>query len=288
MKTIVVLTDFTEKANHAAEYAFRLAEDLKAQLLLYNTYYLPQAFVAESGAMESDEEHNVYKEQSMQKLSTLAAQLERKYRRNMNSHIPSISFETGDGTFEENLRRVQFKSEILMIVMGDQGSGGFFNNLVFGRETEQTLKNARYPVLLVPEGVHYHSFKKIALALNTSDDATANALNYVTEVARHFYAEVILLHVSPQNGDDEDSDKLLKNFNKIYETINYENITFRNISENKVASALLHYSKLNEVGMICLINKHHAFYEYLTHKSVIKQMMEHQNLPLLIIPGEEK
>jgi len=42
MKTILVLTDFSINADHAAHYALKLAQRIGANLLLCNMYELPQ------------------------------------------------------------------------------------------------------------------------------------------------------------------------------------------------------------------------------------------------------
>lgn len=39
MKTILMLTDFSENANHAAKTAAKLTKSLRSDILLYNTYY---------------------------------------------------------------------------------------------------------------------------------------------------------------------------------------------------------------------------------------------------------
>lgn len=40
-KIILVLTDFTNSALNAADYALFLASQLKTKLLLYHSYYIP-------------------------------------------------------------------------------------------------------------------------------------------------------------------------------------------------------------------------------------------------------
>ena len=42
MKTILVLTDFSKKAEHAAEFAFAIAEKTNAEIILYHSFPIPQ------------------------------------------------------------------------------------------------------------------------------------------------------------------------------------------------------------------------------------------------------
>ncbi|QNK62427.1 universal stress protein [Pedobacter sp. PAMC26386] len=41
MKTITVLTDFSERAENAARYALHLAQHLQANIILYHSFLVP-------------------------------------------------------------------------------------------------------------------------------------------------------------------------------------------------------------------------------------------------------
>ena len=41
MKTILVPTDFSEEARNAAEYAVKLAKEVKAKVILFHTFQVP-------------------------------------------------------------------------------------------------------------------------------------------------------------------------------------------------------------------------------------------------------
>ncbi|MDO3628160.1 hypothetical protein [Mucilaginibacter sp. BT774] len=43
MKTIAILTDFSERAENAANYAYRLAQSLQADIILYDSFLVPSA-----------------------------------------------------------------------------------------------------------------------------------------------------------------------------------------------------------------------------------------------------
>lgn len=285
MKTILVLTDFTQKGNHAAEYAFRLAEDLNCSILLFNTVYVPQAYVIESGAIHSEDDFNAAITESMKKLEALADHLNHKFHRAKEKSNPVIHYNTGSGTFEENLVDVQNYNELEMIIMGDRSAETLFASMVFGTETSKTLRKARVPVLLVPEDLSFHSPKRIALAINALDEATVSAVRYVTSIARVYKAEMLLIHVSSSNTGDEKSEKLLRNFNRLYDSLDYDNVTFQDIGENNVSSALLKYASSYNIEIVALINRHYSFYESLLHKSTIKQLMSYHKLPLMVLPG---
>ncbi len=287
MKTILVLTDFTDRAGHAADFAFRMAEDLNANLLLYNCFTVPQAYVVEGGAFQNyEDDYAAFERKSNARLESEKSRLKNKMHRSGNENIPEITYENELGSLADNLPKIQGRKHLWMIVMGDKSKESFFNHLVYGSETSQILKHARCPVMMVPEASHYHFFKKIALAATSFTGVDLKALDFLAEFAKPYKSEIIITHVSPSKSSKEESEKQLNDFRVTQSRINYEKISFHVIREDDVAGGLMKFSKLFDIGIVALVNRKHAPFEQMFHESNIKKMMEFHKIPVLVFPQE--
>ncbi|WEA01604.1 hypothetical protein [Mucilaginibacter sp. SJ] len=75
MKTILMLTDFSINANHAAKTAAKALRNLNADILLYNTYYDHPILPTYAGGPWVVEEFVFRKDESAAQLGQLAIQL---------------------------------------------------------------------------------------------------------------------------------------------------------------------------------------------------------------------
>jgi nucleotide-binding universal stress UspA family protein len=78
MKTILVLTDFTIRADHAAHYALKLAQKIKANLLLCNVYPAAPVRPVTTHTAWTSISHESFEEDSISDLSELAGRLNKQ------------------------------------------------------------------------------------------------------------------------------------------------------------------------------------------------------------------
>src|ERR1700733_13210547 len=122
MKTLLVATDFSANARHAAEYGYRLATQLKANLVLCNAFTVP-AEVPESGmvAWPMMEYEEMLKD-SEGELRALRTSLERE--NNDTGFRPSIQCENEVGTMPAVVNDIVANQNIQMVVMATHGNNG--------------------------------------------------------------------------------------------------------------------------------------------------------------------
>lgn len=146
-KTILVLTDFTNSALNAADYALLLAVQLKTNIILFHSYFISvsefeSSQITDYALLAQISRSNLEKEKNRLNLAVKTAE---------DSFIPRIDYLSEGGGIVENVCSIiDEKKDILMLVMS-----GFkaHNNddILFGTEITAVVRKARCPVVIVPE-----------------------------------------------------------------------------------------------------------------------------------------
>lgn len=95
MKKILVLTDYTDNANHAAVVAVPLCSKLKANILLFNTF-VSQPVLSEFGGTPYAVEQMIWVDESKGKITYLKENLEK-----LAAKIPSGEHRPGVACLRE-------------------------------------------------------------------------------------------------------------------------------------------------------------------------------------------
>jgi nucleotide-binding universal stress UspA family protein len=146
-RSILVLTDFSRSAKIAADYGAHLAEQLNADLLLFNSFLIPDAGF---DSWPSGDRAPLL-QQSQNCLETEVARLHAVLRDTETKFQPKIESISNEGTIAENVCAIiKDKQNILMVVMGGcKATGG--DNILLGIEVTEVLNKVKCPTLIVPE-----------------------------------------------------------------------------------------------------------------------------------------
>src|SRR5476651_2914619 len=117
MKTILVMTDFSVRADHAAHYALKLAQKVKANLLLCNVFlgatYGPGT--AEPLGLYPDD-YRTYEEGSITELAELANRLNRQLNTEPaeGEYRPAIRYACKSGPVADAINDIALSNHVLM------------------------------------------------------------------------------------------------------------------------------------------------------------------------------
>ncbi|MFT4156245.1 universal stress protein [Parafilimonas sp.] len=153
MKKIIAPTDFSSASYNACLYAAKMAEDLKAELILMHVMELPVAVA------EYPVSNDVYAGLAMQKE---LEGLENNLRAATNNSI-HIEPKNILGFVDNEIKELCNEEQPFAVVMGTH-SYDMLDRFFIGSTTLHTVKNVRCPVLVIPSDVTYKPIKKIALA----------------------------------------------------------------------------------------------------------------------------
>ena len=145
VNTIMILTELDKSAKIAAEYALTLAQELKTNILLYNS------FILQSSPFEHmpDDANTKIIKSSYDYLEKEVKRLQGILRSNKLPFCPDIFYLSEEGEMAFNIANIIKNEHIIMIVKG--GRFDHDEDDLLGRSFQDILKKVRLPILIVPE-----------------------------------------------------------------------------------------------------------------------------------------
>ena len=284
MKNILVLTDFSIRAQYAAEFAMQLAMKLEANILLCHAMDIvengpiaaPVAWPI-AGQME-------LKQDSLIELKNIGASLTASILKESDPQAfkPAMSYINEFGKLSEVAQKVLREKSVDMIVMGAHRSSGLAR-FIFGSHTHDLLDNINCPVMLIPECLPYKKIRSMAYAtdLTFSD---LKVIDYLSSISIAFNAEILVSHISPYGMSEIEPDNVIQHPVCENLTTDHPKVYYTSIKGSNVTKKLLEITASGNADLLVLVHKRYTFFESLFHSSVSKQLASNSKVPLLILP----
>jgi len=284
MKTILVLTDFSKSSKHAAEYAVYIALNIKAKVVLYNSYYVPQVAPVESGMYQAYyADYQVYAEESMARLKVEASALKSKFELIGIKELPEIECKNDLGVIGDNISQASGMDSIWMIVMGDKHNESFMSRFVFGSDSKHIIAHAKSPLLIVPQEASLKPFKRIVFAYPLLEAENLKCIEFLVELGSSFNSDIEVVHVFDE-AKWKIEQQYLDYFNSVKNNIEYDKLNYHKIKEDDVPGAIEHFAEAIDSSLIAMIYRKYPFFEQIFHKSTVDKVIGYHKFPLLIFP----
>jgi len=277
MKKILVLTDFSKKAENAARYAVRLAQHFTTDIILYHSFEKVQALnVPESGAWLY-EDFTMMQNEGLEELKKLQHELHQHIK--PGGYVPEISLLNEAGyNLGLNVKQLAVAENIDLIVTGSK-SGGTLSHLINGSDTSSVMDDAPCPVLFVPANYRYHQLKTIVFANDLMADYQ-KATRFLTKLANTEGAEIIVTHFTDK--DDMIADSYMVG---IKENINYSKLSVITFPRKNITSQLNEFAEDVNASLIAMVHHKHYLMEELFVGSNSKTIIKDNHVPVLVFPG---
>jgi nucleotide-binding universal stress UspA family protein len=284
MRTILVLTDFTTKDDHAAHYALRLAQKIKANILLCNVYPQIEASMAAGNSAYVNEIYDTLEEQSKNDLSELAGRLKSQLKNLTDSWFkPTIQQCSKGGPLTTAINEIVESRNVLMAVIAAHSNDDFltFINVDHAR---QIIENANCPVLVLPYQVPFKGFNKIAFASDL-DQHNADVLNSLCGMGKYFDSEILVTHVGNVPLGPVTENYILKRLIKQEPGETGCSIQYRSVQNKSVTEGLNWLAADTDIDLMVLVHHKRNFFQKLFEKSVTKKLADHLTKPMLVFPA---
>jgi len=178
MKSIVIPVNFSACSGNAARYAADLAQTIRADLCLVHVIEIP---ITSADMVMTEALYEEMVESSNNSLKELRFELQKHTN---NTIRVEIKIEVGSvtGKMKELCQEIQPYA----IVLG--ASGPTFEKFLTGSPVASLLHSLNYPVLVVPEGVSFHQFRRVLLACDLDDigSGTPMSLPLLKDLQKYF------------------------------------------------------------------------------------------------------
>lgn len=284
MKTILILTDFSENAACAAETGLTLSGKLHTDLLLFNTFIDYGALPYEAGGGwdihgYSRREHRSLKQldaqlEGLQSLATQTGTGDRK---------PSINVRAANSDLGMEVAEIIRQNDIELVVMGSRTH--FPDDPLPGSDTGAVIKNANCPVLVVPAKTNLMKIRKVLFATDF-DEAGIEAIHYLMKLGRLFNYQIEVIHVN-KPGERQINPKAASFKQQLYQ-LEYQGLSYHELNGKDLITRM--NRELNESGpaILAMLHHHLPLISRLFKRSKTKSALDRQRVPLLIFPPGAK
>jgi nucleotide-binding universal stress UspA family protein len=276
MKTILVLTDLSKKSENAAVFALKIAEKLKANIVLFHSFENFQSVnIPESGSWVY-EDYEMIKNESLTDLKKLEDHMLTHH--NPGAFEPEISLLNELGIdLSSSVNQLVRDKKVDLIVMGAEGHDTM-SHVLNGSDAGSLLEHANCPVLFVPETGNFDHFKTIVFANDLKKDY-AEAIGFLIDIARMDNSHIILTHFGEYDVKVFGCLRLIEN------ELAYENVASRLLPMEKMDEQLCHFATSAKADLIVLIHHKQDYIKNFIFGSDSKNMLKQSNIPLLILQG---
>lgn len=285
MNTLLIATDFSDNATHAAHYGYALAKQLSANVMLCNAFMVPAAVPQAAMVVWPMEDYDTLIQSSADELKTLKAGLESDYT---TGYKPVISLVNEMGQLTTMVNDIIGNHNIEMIVMGTHGSS-ILSTLLLGNHSQKMIDGATKPLLLVPASAKKNAVKKIAYATDFKHpESDLEAVYKLILLAKQLKAEILLTHVMDETHQSPTFKKWMDDvLTDLSNKADYPNIYYRIIKNNNPEGGLDWLTEHGQVDILAMLHHPHSFLEKLLKGSYTQKMASHINIPLLVFPDNK-
>lgn len=271
MNRIIVPVDFSDASANALTYAVAMAQQFETGLTLVHAYLTP---------LHIDEMHRTILLESEMDIMHLKEQLMADMvGRVKNRSEVSITTVVAEGGIALLTEEVAKKHDADLIVMGMKGEGK--SSSLFGSTTTRIMRQAKYPVLVIPEEAAFRRVKTITLACDFSSDLLSEDYTMVKKIAQATGAKIQVLNVRTETSDltpEEVTGKM--SIARVLEGLPH---TFHSVKDDEVTEGIEDFLDDNRSDMLAMVARKHSLLERLFGTVHTRQMSYETEIPLLVL-----
>jgi nucleotide-binding universal stress UspA family protein len=265
-KTILVPTDFSERANNALDQAVHLAGKINAKIIIYHSYHRPLA-----------EESHVFT------LTDLEKKIDKNFK-NLLESIPGLKkipyeFQKELGVSVDNIVKMANNNGIDLLLMATKGAKGF--DEIWGTKTAKIVKMIETPVVVIPDGTSLKDLKKVALACDYSLPTDADTIAFLADMAQQLQLN---LDVVTLNREEKTmTTKELQNREALVKQLGTIETSFSFTQHPHIDKGIMDYCKDNQISALVILSKNYSYIEQLFHESLTDKMIFNSHIPLIVL-----
>jgi len=276
MKTLLICTDFSESADHAARYGCMLARQYKFGVItLFHTYQIivpPTALALDSTYAYAGD---APVRDALEQLKNLKEELISLAGKDTTIYIRAENLTLG-----ESINDICREENADMVIMGISGKSKL-EKVFIGSNTITVSQNSKYPVLIVPTKAPLEPIHSMLFACDLSEVAATTPLGALDDVMKLFKAPLFVLnvddknrHFSPQTPDE---------MYQMHHIFDKYKPRYAFVDSKDIIQGIMDYAEKNNISLIITIPKNYNFIEQLFHRSTTQKLIWQSAIPLLTL-----
>jgi hypothetical protein len=270
MKTLLVINDNTPQGNHAAKFAFLMAQKIQADIIIANicvTSNTPALTAATAG----DADHNDHEIVEWAVFDGVPG-----------DYDPKITEIDTSAMTEVQLAELTVKEDVWMTIKGmadhlpETLSKMHFNINIL-------LNRSRCPLLLIPVQWHLKAIERLVYIADLRY-CRLQFVRFLAELAKPFAATISIANLAAKGLPNMSEDYANTVFrDEICAHVKYEDLLLNNIRESDLTKAV--DVMINGMHNDVLVMVNHRFhFEEIVGRYITEELPKHITVPLLIFP----
>ena len=271
---ILFITDFTDTADNAFDYAHQLFHECYG---VETEYSIAHAFVPVHPYTHEPHLHALKNDQLEKELKKQLEKSAASVRQISGKKVPSYFL---PGTLTEVVQKVVDQEEPDLIVIGNEEKTSF-QRMTLGSHTMQIADLKCCPVLAVPPAAKFENFEHIVLASDFEPlNIEHSSLMLLKSLAKGSEEKLKVVHV--YQDEKEASEAAMKNtaIHRYLSNIPHQHFP---IVSDEVFEAIAQFVGEHKPGLLAAIPRDRGFFEGLFHTSVTEKLVYHTQIPILIL-----
>jgi len=286
MKTIAVLTDFSERSVHAARYALQLAQKIKADILLFHSFLVPDLSSRSAHSRWPDVDYEQVKNDCELELLTTSLKLKKELKdKNLSGlYSPSINFRCEEGAIANSIAELEENKNIILLVLGAHGEDKE-TEFMMGNNCRQIIDAASIPLLIVPEHASLKNIEKFMFATDNSI-GDIDYINALSSLAKYFSAEIAVANVNSSEHANTPHDSSTNLFWKeIVDKVLYNRVYYRSIPNANVKNGIDWLIENVKFDILVMVHRKSMNYDFYFKPSITKKIADRVYVPLMVFPN---
>jgi nucleotide-binding universal stress UspA family protein len=278
MKSMLILTDFSEAAFRAAEYACALTGPLQIdRIVVFHAYQTTVATMdLPVATVKSDQQ--VYLE-SVEALGLLHDRLKPLVGPALKIDLLAV-----DGDLPEMINQQCREQDIDTVVMGVSGRSAL-ERLLMGRTTGRILETSEFPVLIVPREAPIGREVKTVVFTTDLTDIAAIPIDRLYSFLDAFKAELCVVNVETVAEEGKYSPEKKETIAGLHHVLEKYPSSFYLLEGDDKVESILVFANDRKASLIITIPKKHSSLSGIFHKSISKNLAYHSSISLLSLPS---
>lgn len=275
MLTILLPTDFSENSKNAIRYALDFFSEATCTFYFLNVQKSSEFIMDDFYTADPNKDiYTTLLEDNKNKLQKFVEEFEKTYSHENFTFKQKVDY---DG-LTASIKQILEDTPIDVLVMGSNGATGA-QEVVFGSNTLQVMREIDCPLLIVPEGYVYKPIASVLFTLHHNENLELHKMSMLFSLLTFKKAKLEVLDVhddpffSPQTQEPE-------SIKKAFEDFSYH---FHQVSGITAPVATDAFIQLFDVGMHAIFSTKESFFERFLFGSENKQLGYRTRIPLLML-----
>lgn len=273
MKNILILTDFSDHANIASDYAIELAKKATAEVHFLHLQKTPVDWVKLT--KEKEKNYPETKQAINHSKNELSKWVKKSEQEGITAH-QSLIYNTTIGDMLSSNADKGFD----FIIMGSYGAKGLKEKII-GSNAQYVIRNSPIPVLILKNSVS-EPIKNI-LFVSDFTDVSKESFHILTGFADTIGAHIDLLFVNTHS-DIKESTETKENMTNLMSHCNRKDVCTKNIIRaSSIEDGVNTFIKTKPIDFLAICTHGKSGLKQLFSPSIAEKLANHSELPLLSI-----